>query len=419
MEAVPADAEDPSTWSAWRRLLPHVEALAGHTDPQADTVSLARVFGRAGEFAAGQGLRGRAGQLVERSESAIVRHLGPEHPLALVARNRVIAMDPLPEAEMREHITRCERVLGPRHPETITAWFESAASHMRAGDFEGVERVVEHVVKMRRRVLGPGHAHTLRARWTLLLAKSMQAGLDGLAPEIELLMADCVRDLGERHPLTLDVRLMWHSRNKIGTDLIKPLYSAVRASEEEREDILREALERTRQKVDPEAMREWAREALPEAERHVADCEEALGPEHSDTVWARLNLVQAYLVAEDFDNALRHARQAAADAEQQRRSGADAAPSVMAHLLMMFTSAVARDESAVTDAIGWFRSASEQFGDDSGGPLGPDVIEQMERFMAALMNREGAGETNREGAGETNREGAGEMNREGAEEGTS
>ena len=59
LAAVP-DSEDPAGWPAWRMLLPHIEALASHASPDADTETTADLLNRAGVFLVLKGQPARA-----------------------------------------------------------------------------------------------------------------------------------------------------------------------------------------------------------------------------------------------------------------------------------------------------------------------------------------------------------------------
>ncbi|MFC8147967.1 tetratricopeptide repeat protein, partial [Streptomyces paradoxus] len=299
------DTEDPSNWPVWRTLLPHVEALAAHAAPDADTPDLVRVFSRMGKFAGDQQLRSRAKRLLSRGEEGTLRLLGPDHPLTLTARNRLIDLVPLPLEQALDHVARCVRVFGERHPEALTARYELTASYLDSGDLEGAIRNAELAVEMRCQVLGFEHPETLRARFGGLMAAGAGGGdLEALASATETLLDDCVRSLGERHQLTLDVRVLWvQLMSDVGRSLAVPVFAVAHPRGHEKDD-LGTILERLREELGPERVREWAVASIPEATRRLADCETALGREHGDTVAARLHLAQMHLGAEDFGTAL-------------------------------------------------------------------------------------------------------------------
>ena len=87
------DWEDPAGWPGWRVLLPHIDALASHVPPDADTQDTARLLNQAGAFLEGQGEPGRAAGYLQRALAALRAAAGrrpPRHPgLAEQPRQRL------------------------------------------------------------------------------------------------------------------------------------------------------------------------------------------------------------------------------------------------------------------------------------------------------------------------------------------
>ncbi len=131
--AAPSTWQDPAQWTAWRILLPHVEALAAATTASTDTPATAALLNRTAAFLENQGALGRAIPLFERSLADRTRVLGGDHPGTLGSRNNLAyayesAGDlgraiPLYEATLAD----CTRVLGADHPLT-----ETVRSNLRA-----------------------------------------------------------------------------------------------------------------------------------------------------------------------------------------------------------------------------------------------------------------------------------------------
>ena len=88
-DAVPAGWQDPAGWPAWRTLLPHIEALASHTPPDADTETTAYLLNQAGLFLDDQGQPARAAGYFQRALADYVRVLGEDHPRTLTSRNNL------------------------------------------------------------------------------------------------------------------------------------------------------------------------------------------------------------------------------------------------------------------------------------------------------------------------------------------
>ncbi|MFG3164508.1 tetratricopeptide repeat protein [Streptomyces sp. NPDC048232] len=380
-EAVPPDVRDPGDWMVWRLLLPHIEALAAHSEPATDTVDLARAFSRAGQFAGVQQMEGRARRLLMRGESGVRRLLGMDHPLSLAARNRLMGFAPLPVKQALDHVARCERVLGADHPEAITARYESAASYIEAGKLGRAERIVEAAVVMRHRALGSDHVETLEARYGLMLFWIMRGDVEAIAPRAQQLVDDCSRALGDRHPLTLDVRaLALPLASEVGRRIATPAYSALSANGPKSGAEFRALAESVFERIDPGAARTWARDSVPGAKRHLADCEAVLGREHKETIRARVTLAEMLFGAEDFADALSHARQAAQDAK--RYLGAHSFDCAGAHLVLLLASMVLKDRDLAAETLSWFRRALE------AGDLkreGQQMVESMEAVFTQFM----------------------------------
>ncbi|MFB7653992.1 MULTISPECIES: AAA family ATPase [unclassified Streptomyces] len=389
---LPEEADDPSNWPFWRTLLPHAEALAAYSAPDADTMDLARVFSKAGEFASSQELRDRAKRLLRRGEAGSVRLLGPDHPLSLTVRNRLIGHVPLPLQDALDHVARCTRVFGERHPEAITARYELTASYMDDGDLERALRNVELAVEMRGQVLGIDHRDTLQARFGRMMVVAAKGGMDVLAPLAEELLNDCVRALGERHPLTLTVRVMSAQvMSEVGRRLAIPGFAVMRLSGEAGAETIRAEFERLRDELDPDAVQAWAEASLPAALRQLKDCEAVLGREHGETINARLRLAQMQIDAGGFGDALHHSREAARDAELY--VGAHSAMAFQARLTLMMAALVAKDEATGAETIAWFRRAVES-GDLHGvaDMLRIQIDNMAEALTKALEQPEGTDE---------------------------
>ncbi|MFE3699382.1 NB-ARC domain-containing protein, partial [Nocardia tengchongensis] len=87
--ALPDRRDDPTTWPVWRALLPHAEALAGHTRPDTDTDTTAALLNKVALFLVDQGLPTRAIPLHERALTDRERVLGDDHPDTLASRNNL------------------------------------------------------------------------------------------------------------------------------------------------------------------------------------------------------------------------------------------------------------------------------------------------------------------------------------------
>ena len=102
-----------------------------------------------------------------------------------------------------------ERMLGPEHPDTLTARANLARSYLSAGRTGEAIAIFEELVADHERLLGPEHPDTLNARANLALSY-LSAGRTGEAIAIfEELVAEHERLLGPDHPETLTARATW------------------------------------------------------------------------------------------------------------------------------------------------------------------------------------------------------------------
>ena len=87
--ALPEDWDDPAAWPAWRRLIPHIDALADHTTPDTDTPRTSHILNQAGLFLDGQGSLTLAAGHLHRAHDGYHRVLGADHPATLASRNNL------------------------------------------------------------------------------------------------------------------------------------------------------------------------------------------------------------------------------------------------------------------------------------------------------------------------------------------
>src|SRR5690606_8388318 len=115
-QALPADPEDPVHWPTWRTLLPHIDALAGHTTTADATLAY---------------LLNQAGRLLD--EQGAVHRAITYHPRAL---------------------TDHQQLLGADHPDTLISRNNLAAAYESAGDLGRAIPLLEQTLTDRQRVLG-------------------------------------------------------------------------------------------------------------------------------------------------------------------------------------------------------------------------------------------------------------------------
>ncbi len=228
------DGETPEHWPAWRALLPHIDALISHANPDSDTDTTADLLHRTGGFLRNQGASPRGIAYARRALTVRQRTLGKNHLLTLNTRIH-LAYAYQAAGDLEEAIALFEQSLVDRlatqdipRPGTpgghtnLAASYEFAGDHLRramalhayanggAGHLEQSVRLHERILATRRRALGDGHPDTLASQSNL--ADALRAAGD---PERAALLdrrtlARCVRELGADHPLTGVLR------NKLG-----------------------------------------------------------------------------------------------------------------------------------------------------------------------------------------------------------
>jgi hypothetical protein len=111
-----------------------------------------------------------AGDVLDAHGDGTVRKARTEDS-APVARDRAPGASPSDVAAVvraeRRHVADIERMLGPDHPDAVTARLGLATVYRWAGRDHDALRALERVVADRERLLGPGHPDTATARATL------------------------------------------------------------------------------------------------------------------------------------------------------------------------------------------------------------------------------------------------------------
>jgi TIR domain-containing protein/tetratricopeptide repeat protein len=208
--ATPGDPDDPANLAAYAQLAPHALAtapLGDHSPPGRrlvlDTIRHLQAHGNSsGSHAA----RAVAEQLLDRCRSI----LGPDHPDTLTAASTLIrALVSLGEAAParalgEDTLQRCHRVLGPDHPTTLTAAGALTRALVSLGEAAPARALGEDTLQRCRRVLGPDHPTTLRAAATLTGALVQLGEAEAARALGEDTLQRCRRVLGPDHPTTLE-----------------------------------------------------------------------------------------------------------------------------------------------------------------------------------------------------------------------
>lgn len=127
------------------------------------------------------------------------RVLGPEHPDTLTALHDVARMDlqrgdlDAAESGFRAVLAARERVSGAEHPETLAAWHNLASVQMRRGDLAAAEQGFRAVLAARERVSGPEHPYTLIVRHELATVAFQRGDLAAAEQGFGAVLASCQR----------------------------------------------------------------------------------------------------------------------------------------------------------------------------------------------------------------------------------
>ncbi|MGR6967876.1 FxSxx-COOH system tetratricopeptide repeat protein [Geodermatophilus sp. URMC 61] len=260
--AHPGDPEDPARWPAYAAIAPHVLATAPLSDHSPagrrlilDTI---RHLQAHGDSSGSHAARAVAEQLLDRCRSL----LGPDHPDTLTAASTLIrALVSLGKAAAarvlgEDTLQRCRRVLGPDHATTLLAATTLTVALIQLGQPKPARAPAQDTLQRCCRGLGPDHPITLWAATALSLT------LDRLGE------AEPARALGQD--------TLQRSRRVLGPDHPTTLRAAA---------TLTGALLRLGQ---AEPARALGQDTLQRSRR-------VLGPDHATTLWAAATLTGALL----------------------------------------------------------------------------------------------------------------------------
>lgn len=101
-----------------------------------------------------------------------------------------------------QNLTDREHLLGPDHPDTLTARNNLASAYRDAGRLKQAINLHEQTSTDFERVLGPDHTHTLTSRNNLARAYQDAGRLEQAIDLFEQTLTDSERILGPNHPWT-------------------------------------------------------------------------------------------------------------------------------------------------------------------------------------------------------------------------
>jgi tetratricopeptide (TPR) repeat protein len=266
--------------------------------------------------ALGQTLRDNTAALRRHGED----HLWQGHPHPLLFR----AGDSLDTAGLTgaavEHwermVSRCDDLLGPDHPDSLTARNSLAGAYESAGKLDRAIALSEQTLADRTRVLGTDHPDTLVSRSRLANIFRAAGMLDRAIALSEQTLADRMRVLGEDDPFTLGSRsslaIIYRSAGQ--------LKRAIALSEQtlaDRSRVLGEDHPKTLNSRNNLAIAYATagrlEQAIPLYEQTLADMARILGDDHPSTLNARNNLANAHTAAGRPEQAIALLEQTLAD----------------------------------------------------------------------------------------------------------
>ena len=203
-------------------------------------------------------------------------------------------------AYWRELAATSDRLVGPGHPDTLTAGQQLADAYLTAGRAAEAVSWFQWVLADRARALGPDHPGTIAARRNLGHAAMTANQLGDAVSILGGVVSDYERVFGTDHPDTLSARDELAATYRAAgqsADAIR-LYRRTLADRERRQGPQHPDTMTTRQQLADAYLADGKlKDAISHYKRVLADRERALGPDHPDTIAARGNLGSAYHTA--------------------------------------------------------------------------------------------------------------------------
>lgn len=214
--ADPGDQRDPTCWSGWARILPHLLA----TDPASNaSPDLRDLACRMAWYLYHRGDSQPARDFADHLYWQWREHLGPDdqHTLrvASVLIRVLIDFGRCRQACQlgEDTLARSRQVLGPDHPDTLHAAHYLASCLSEMGAFQQARQLNEDTLARRRRVLGDDHIDAQRAAHNLACDLRALGEVEAARALHEDALAYRQRVLGEDHPFTINVA------NELGASL--------------------------------------------------------------------------------------------------------------------------------------------------------------------------------------------------------
>jgi DNA-binding SARP family transcriptional activator len=325
--AFPDTHDQPQTWPQSERLLPHALAIAAVIAKSGEEgEQLVTLLNSASAYLLGADSGPRAVDTATNANACAERILGPEHPDTLSARACLAAVyhraGKTTEAiDLGEQVLAARvRILGPEHPDTLTTGANLSQRYWEAGRITDAIELGERVLADCERILGPEHPDTLAATLMMIAVSYDVAGRADEAIELgERVLADCERILGPEHHDTLIAGVLLGLSYRSGGRVDEAIELGERALADCERILGPEHYHALRAgSILAFSYRSGGRvdEAIELGERVLGDCERVLGPEHFETLRTRMIVAFSYRAAGRVDEAIELGRRVLAESER-------------------------------------------------------------------------------------------------------
>jgi tetratricopeptide (TPR) repeat protein len=337
-EAFPENPNEPALWPACRALLPHIEALADHAEPDTDTTDTAVLLNRAAQFLNDQGAPAQAIRYYERAHTAAGREFGEDHLITLATRanlaNANVTAGYLDRAisQFEEVLAHAEQVLSGDDPVILISRSNLAVAYKRTGQVRQAIVLYEQTLADCRRVLGRDHMATFACQVNLATAYEWANDLN------KATVADMRRVLGRDHPATLDCQNnLAHAYQT--ANMLEQAIPLFQQTLTDRRRVLGEDHPKTLTSWNNIAFAYQLSGDIPEAislyEQTLNRRQQVLSPDHPGIAESCINLAGAYESADQAERAIPLREQVVA--QRQRVLGDDHPETMQAVTLLAMT----------------------------------------------------------------------------------
>ncbi|KAL8958075.1 MAG: hypothetical protein Q9193_004798 [Seirophora villosa] len=301
------------TWATCRALFPHAKVVLEYQPADSEhLIPWADLLTRAGDYALQMSYYSTAEEMSRRALEVREKVLGEKHPHTLssvyLLAGALFHQSRLQDAEEvgRRALEGRRKALGEKHEATLESVNGLAMILHEQRKFEVAEMMHRRVLEEREKTLGKEHLNTLSSANNLALVLRDQGKLEAAEEMLQRVLKGKEKALGEEHPTTLttvhDLAIQYYFQDRYQD--AEPLFQrAIRGYE----NALGKEHHHTRAAVDILAVLYSNQERYQDAEllfqRLIRGCENALGKEHQHTLGAVGNLGVVYRNQERYQDA--------------------------------------------------------------------------------------------------------------------